>query len=136
MILFGYLLPPERSEKLILRELKSCRVHDRFTPNEFIEVINFLAIIVFSLYVSNIIPKISITAPIITKFFVRIIRMSIVSVVVSILIVSLHCRTANHRAMPLWVSQSKKKNNFSSISISLYYRFASIFASISLGYYL
>jgi hypothetical protein len=104
MILFGYILPPGR-EKLILRELKSWCEYDSFTHNEFVEVTVFLSIIFFNLLISKMTPQYSASTPIITKYFICILYMSTISVGVSVLVMSIHCRSANNRTMPLWVSQ-------------------------------
>ncbi len=60
----------------------------------------------FSLLMADIMPPTSTAIPIITLYFTCVMLMSTISVVASVIVISLHFRTAKSHSMPVWVSEA------------------------------
>ncbi|CAF3603735.1 unnamed protein product [Rotaria sp. Silwood1] len=85
MILLGFLLLPDSGDKITLK------------------ITTLLNVVMFSLLLSEIKPPSSNARPINTVYFMCVMIMSVVSVIVSILVLSLHFRNSKSYTMPLWV---------------------------------
>ncbi|CAF4737494.1 unnamed protein product [Rotaria sp. Silwood1] len=85
MTLLGFLLLLDSGDKITLK------------------ITTLLSIVMFSLLLSEIKPPSSNARPINTVYFMCVMIMSVVSVIVSILVLSLHFRNSKSYTMPLWV---------------------------------
>ncbi|CAF4360869.1 unnamed protein product, partial [Rotaria sp. Silwood2] len=85
MTILGLLLPPDSGDKINL------------------QITTLLTIVMFSLLLSEIMPPSSNAIPIITIYFMCVMIMSVVSVIASVLVLSLHFRNSKNYTMPLWI---------------------------------
>ncbi|CAF4804791.1 unnamed protein product [Rotaria sp. Silwood1] len=85
MTILGLLLPPDSGDKINL------------------QITTLLTIVMFSLLLSEIMPPSSNAIPIITIYFMCIMIMSVVSVLASVIVLSLHFRNSKNHTMSLWV---------------------------------
>ncbi|CAF3616039.1 unnamed protein product [Rotaria sp. Silwood1] len=85
MTILGLLLPPDSGDKINL------------------QITTLLTVVMFSLLLSEIMPPSSTAIPIITIYFMCVMIMSVVSVLASVIVLSLHFRNSKNYTMPLWV---------------------------------
>ncbi|CAF4165795.1 unnamed protein product, partial [Rotaria sp. Silwood2] len=85
MTLLGLVLPPDSGDKINL------------------QITTLLTVVMFSLLLSEIMPPSSHAIPIITVYFMCVMIMSVVSVIASVLVLSLHFRNSKNSAMSVWI---------------------------------